>query len=156
MNNYYTPTIDDLCIGFEYERQESVLVEKGWHQVYEKQWVSKTIDYPYILKYYGGWEFARDVEDDLLRAKYLDQEDLIDLGFTHVGGKLLRDDLLQDYTLYNGRYYVHLKYSRFQEWASIRIETSVEENSVKTLVVHSIRIKNKSELVKVLKQLNIL
>jgi hypothetical protein len=156
MGKYYKPTVAELHLGFEYERLESVLVDHGWHQAYEKRWLPKVIDEQYILKYYGGWEFTRDVEDDLLRVKYLSGEDLVELGFKHVGGKLCRHDLLQDYTLDNGRYYVHIRFSRFTDWASLRIETSVEETSVRTLVVHSIRVKNKSELVKLMKQLNVL
>ncbi|GAF68152.1 unnamed protein product, partial [marine sediment metagenome] len=41
---YYTPSIEELHLGFEYERIESVLVKKDWHQVYEKQWVPKVAD----------------------------------------------------------------------------------------------------------------
>jgi len=152
---YYKPTLDEFYLGFEYERLESVLIDKGWHKVYEKQWVPKVADKQYIVKYYGAWEFMRDLEDDLIRVKCLDKADIEELGFKHVGGKLLHEDHLQDFVKDLGRLYIHLKWTKFTNLSALKIEVSVEKNSVRTLVIHSIGIKNKSELKKVLKMCNL-
>ena len=154
MSDYYVPELGELHLGFQYERLESVLVDNGWNKVYKKAWVPKVADEQYILKYYGGWEFTRDLEDELIRVKILDDDDLVKMGFEHVGGKLIRD-VGQEWVHYNGIYYVHLKYTKFSNRAVIRIETSVEEASVRTLVVHSIGIKNISELKRLMEQLNV-
>lgn len=152
---HYTPREDEFCLGFQYERKEVVLVDQGWHKVHMKQWVDKIADRKYIMNYWGAWEFLRDLEDGLIRVKYLDAEDLNEIGFKHIGGKLITD-VGQEYVLDNKRYFVHLTYTRFSNRTVLRLETSVEEHSVKTLVVHSIGIKNKFELYKLMTQLNIL
>ena len=81
---------------------------------------------------------------------YLDIDDLSEIGF-----KLLRD-AGNLFVFNNKRYFVHLNYTRFSDRCVIKIETSVSENSVRTLVVHLIGLKNKSELLKLMSQLNIL
>lgn len=143
---YYTPGRDEFFEGFEYEWNHE---NKGWNtdtfDIYAGDTDCMAGDY---------YEFSPNCPRTVCRVKYLDKSDIESLGFKHVGGKMVRD-IRQLFTLYNNRYFVHINYTRFSEWASIQIETSVEENSVRTLVVHSIRIKNKSELVRLMKQLNI-
>jgi hypothetical protein len=153
IDNYYTPLIDEFHIGFEYERLQPIIVEKLGCKVYIKGWVEEEMtQHDFEHK---GWDRRKDIEDDFIRVKYLDHEDLIELGFKHIGGKLVKD-LLQDYTWYNSRFYVHIKYSKLSDHAVLKVEVSVEETSVRTLVIHSIGIRNKSELIKLMYQLNVM
>jgi hypothetical protein len=137
---YYTPSIEEFRVGFEVELLHP---DNGiWGK--------------YIIRFDDELSYLRELADqEELRVKYLDREDIESLGFCHIGGKLIRD-IGQEFILYNGEYYIHLSYTKFSSWCSLRIEVSVNEDSIKTLVVHSIRIKNKSELIVLLNQLNML
>ena len=85
----------------------------------------------------------------------LSVNDLKAIGFKHIGGKMVRD-IGQEFILNNGRYFVHLTYTRFTNKCVLKIQTSVSENSKKTLVVHSIGIRSLPELLTLFEQLNIL
>ena len=136
-NKYYTPSIEEFHIGFDY--QYYVATTSLWHD----QSIVFIEDFE---------EIEEDLSYNKIRVKYLDQSDLEEIGFKHVEDKMV-GDIGQLFTLNNGRYFVHLEYTIFSSWASIKIETSVYENSTRTLVVHSIRIKNKLELKKVMQML---
>lgn len=139
-NKYYTPSIEEFHVGFEYEwRNKDGFPDRHWRRG--------------IIK--DGTQID-DLHNSIyeLRVKYLDFSDLKELKFKHVGGKLT-GDVMQLFTLNNGRYFVHLEVSWFSSWVVVGIETSVNETSTRTLVVHSITINNKSELIVLMKQLNI-
>jgi hypothetical protein len=143
-NKYYTPDLTEFRIGFECEKYNPIL---DGHQID----VSKKGTWS---KYITDKWFPR-IDPSWFRVKYLDEEDIESIGFKHIGGKLLCD-VGQEYSWNNKRYWVHLNYTKLSDHCVIKIETSVEEYSIKTLVVHSIGIKNKSELLILFKQLNIL
>jgi hypothetical protein len=148
--NYYTPTIEEFYVGFECEFFNR-MQDKIWkHQICNVDDVSMAYD----ANEHGTNEWDDSIEKTF-RVKYLDIDDLIEIGFEHIGGKLLKD-VGQLFIFNNKRYFVHLNYTRFSDRCIIKIETSVFENSIRTLVVHSIGIKNKSELLKLMSQLNIL
>lgn len=84
---------------------------------------------------------------DEFRVKRLDWDDLLDIGFQRTPNA---------FTLDNGRYFTHIHMTKFSDHNVIRIESSVTEFSQRTVVVHSIEINNKSDLLRLLKQLNIL
>ena len=144
-DKYYTPTIEEFHIGFEYELFLDS-ADIGF------QWNKMDMDTSELLPLSNIEEL---LERHKVRVKYLDIDDLNEIGFKHIGGKLLRD-VGQLFVFNNGRYFVHVNYTRFSDRCVLKIETSVFENSVRTLVVHSIGIKNKSELLKLMAQLNIL
>ena len=129
MDKYYTPEIEEFHIGFEYEYED--INESGsttsWYKTVVKENECYIIDQH--LKY----------SDDLnLRVKYLDKEDIESLGFKFKTDLYVKDDL----TLQVHKDSITIKYyDNFNnEW-----RTRVEQ----------IVIKNKSELVKLLKQLQI-
>ena len=144
-DKYYTPAIEEFHIGFEYELFLDS-ADIGF------QWNKMDMDTSELLPLSNIEEL---LERHKVRVKYLDIDDLNEIGFKHIGGKLLRD-VGQLFVFNNGRYFVHVNYTRFSDRCVLKIETSVFENSVRTLVVHSIGIKNKSELLKLMAQLNIL
>lgn len=129
MDKYYTPELNEFHIGFEYEYED--INESGsttsWYKTIVKENECYIIDQH--LKY----------SDDLnLRVKYLDKEDIESLGWK------LKTDLYvkNDSTLQVHKNSITIKYyDNFNnEW-----RTKVEQ----------INIKNKSELIKLLKQLGI-
>jgi len=62
-NKYYTPTIEEFHVGFEYELKT------------EGEWVSQTLDIDYSLNRVAGG-LANNT-----RVKHLDQEDIESFGF---------------------------------------------------------------------------
>lgn len=84
MDKYYTPTIEEFCIGFEYELRHPVLVDKGWVHVYEDQWTKEIFTQRDFERGFG-WDRRRDIEEHLIRVKYLDKEDIESLGFKYYG-----------------------------------------------------------------------
>lgn len=65
-NKYYTPSIEEFFIGFEYEEEDSLE---------DNLWIKRTLDFNY------GWlEIPQDFANDK-RVKYLDASDIEELGF---------------------------------------------------------------------------
>jgi len=147
---YYTPELNEFYVGFECE---------FFNRMQDKIWKHQICDVDDVSMAYDANEHGSDEWDDSMektfRVKYLDIDDLKEIGFKHIEGKLLRD-VGQLFVFNNNRYFVYLNYTRFSDRCVLKIETSVYENSERTLVVHSIGIKNKSELLKLMFQLNIL
>ena len=129
MDKYYTPEIKEFHIGFEYEYED--INESGsttsWYKTVVKENECYIIDQH--LKY----------SDNLnLRVKYLSREDIESLGWKFNTDLYIRNNL----TLQVHKDSITIKYyDNFNnEW-----RTKVEQ----------IVIKNKSELIKLLKQLGI-
>ena len=135
MDKYYIPKIEEFYQGFEYERWSSsaYTTEKYIKEVFEfvnKDYVwDDDITNMLACAYNGG---------DSIRVKYLDKEDIESLGFKQKTDLYIKDNL----TLQVHKDSITIKYyDNFNnDW-----RTKVEQ----------IIIKNKSELVKLLKQLQI-
>lgn len=156
-NKYYTPSIEEFHVGFEYEMKATFGdgTVKTKEQYDNAEWIKQEYtlrSFPYVDRTMTGKN--SESLPSAIRVKYLDKADIEELGFKHIGGKLL-SDVLQEFKWFNGRYWVYLTYTKFTNRCVLTIKTSVEDESVKTLVVHSIGIKNKSELKRLLKQLGI-
>ena len=141
ISKYYTPQIEEFHVGFEYE------------------WRRKESDEPFQSATIKDAAQLSDIFDTVydLRVKYLDAEDLQSLGFMYDGDMSLRQlimDINFPFVLDYKRLFVHIDVTWFSSWVVLGINVSVARNSVKTLVVHSIRINNKSELIVLMKQLN--
>lgn len=135
-DKYYIPTMEEFHVGFEYEE---FVKGEGWSHR-EVLFIGENITL-------NKNNFCIDFPDDF-RVKYLDEEDLKSLGFVEINNN--------QYILDNKRAWIHLNITKFSSWINLKIEASVYSDSIRTLVVHSIRIKNKSELKKLMQQLNIL
>ncbi len=133
-NKYYTPTIEEFHVGFEYEIYEDWDIpgrEKSWH----KQVFGEDGDNPEQMGYVSDYSL------DIIRVKYLDKEDIQSLGWEGY------DDY---YTHSGGRY--KLVIETFDTYQSILIESLSGFKYYNYLD----SIKNKSELKKLMQQLGII
>ncbi len=150
-DKYYVPSIEEFHVGFEYEeltheRNESVGYIESEKEDWE--WEKRIFGKNAIYNTDVNFEFKyQEYNDFYTRVKYLDKSDIESLGFEYIG-----NDKFIGKTKY---YYTHIRASKFSDRVVVTIESSVKEDSVRTLVVHSISIKNKSELKKLLKQIGI-
>jgi hypothetical protein len=71
-NKYYTPSIEEFFVGFEYEEE---------NDLEDNVWIKRTLDFSY------DWlEIHKDFANDK-RVKYLDSSDIEELGFTVIKTK---------------------------------------------------------------------
>jgi len=125
-NKYYTPELNEFYVGFEYEsfNEEYKIWEK---KVFPNDYIcTESEDSPDLVEL-----FYSSLKDT--RVKYLNREDIKDLGFSHYKMNIFKKS---DITI------LHQNNNRLEIF-----------NESDTLF--SGRIKNKSELKKLLKQLGI-
>ena len=90
-NKYYTPSIEEFCDGFKYEKRVNTIGEKIEAYFAVDGEIVKVPDYVCTEEDWAGKEFSlsnskeQDIEklleEDRLRVKYLDKEDIKSLGF---------------------------------------------------------------------------
>ena len=146
-NKYYTPEIEEFCVGFEYE---TTYLKSVW---------TKEVLYQMDC----GWFFESYINDAVeteFRVKCLDEQDILDLGFTFFGenNKNLVNSSVNMY--HNDE--LNLMLGHYYNLGQIVIATkdpSKNETFNKTGQDPNrtgfLKIKNKTELIKLLKQLNI-
>ena len=152
-NKYYTPEIDEFFVGFEFEEWENPAFTN-------EEWIAKKIEYFTDLDYVCIPEIDKHLENyvlgtSLFRVKHLDKEDLIELGFEYLDESE------------NGITYVKSNVDTMQQilltkyYEEYRVGIALHDMDVE-LPRTSIQIgtfggaiKNKSELIKVLKMLGI-
>lgn len=126
---YYTPTIEEFYVGFEYE----VKKEESWFRCFYSQ--GSLVDIYY--KYNDDLD-SIDFKADAIRVKYLDQEDIESLGFKETETKNF-------FELDN-------KQESYLNWYPEVNRVEIGDNECSG--GFSGTIKNKSELIKLLKQLS--
>lgn len=126
---HYVPEIEEFYVGFEFEISEKGKWIKESIGLYDLSWVSET---PYLL------------ETKQIRVKHLDREDIESLGFELNGGS---GNLVQ-YNL--GTYLLY----EIKNTNSIGIKEIIDFNVVENLFYG--KIKNKSELKRILTQIGVL
>jgi len=132
MDKYYTPTVEEFYVGFEYE------------SLYNDEWIrdqiTQTCDIPEDdLEHNDGLE---------TRVKYLDKEDIESLGFEDSNDR----GMVENYG------YLFTKDSTHFESSKAQLRYWPNTNRVYIYdgqIIFNGTIKNKSELVKLLKQLRI-
>ena len=130
MNNYYIPDVGEFCIGFEYE---IAIIDNYWNlSGFKKETVDQNFDFNTLIEY-----------PKLYKVKYLDKEDLLNLGF-----KLISEDGYQSFQ-YSEDDILYLQY--FEDGKGWYL--SYSENESQFAFVGWI--KNKSELKKLMKQMNL-
>lgn len=145
-SKYYTPTIEEFHIGFEYE---DLRFDPEWKLATSGgTWYTKTVATGYSLlsvfkNYKIGYLIDLDTKEANYRVKYLDREDIESLGWE------IRTDsnackFIPEYTI--GRFY--LKHCLGGN-LTIYDDSAVDEYCFRG------EIKNKFELRKLMKQLNI-
>lgn len=151
-NKYYTPEISDLYVGFEYElycRDANPTVKNGSH-VWLKSWQTKTFT---KSEFERGIGFDRnlDLQDDWIRVKYLDKNDIESLGFelsAEYGDYIEFNDNLKSFKPMSNK----ILYNTSSKIMLIELFAFEDES---TTPLFNGYIKNKSELIKLLKMLNI-
>lgn len=156
-NKYYTPEIEEL---FQYIIKGETLYGEVYGtsnllEIEGQEGISNFINFLYTNCSIRDNKLV-DLDETLFRIKYLDKEDIESFGLQYIGGKLNGTTLQEFSGKINKGYYLHITSTEFSDKNVITIKTSVYENSVKTLVVHTISIKNKTELKTLLKQLGII
>ena len=94
-NKYYTPTIEEFCEGFQYEKRVNTVGEEVEAYFALDGEIVKIPNYVCTEEDWAGKEFSlsnskeQDIEKLLeegrLRVKYLDREDIEGFGFKHMG-----------------------------------------------------------------------
>lgn len=145
-SKYYTPSIEEFHVGFEYEYNDNTIE----NPIYIQR-ISSPIDF--VIHSYDAYELD---EDEILftRVKYLDKEDIESLGFKQVTEPWMkkRSHCYFKCTIPNilGGEEEYLIYDFNDHRLTIGDITSFEES----YNVHNIVIRNKSELKVLLKQLD--
>jgi hypothetical protein len=145
-NKYYTPTIDEFHVGFEYEIKK----ESSWFVKHYNQ--GSLVD---IYYNYNDDLDSIDFNENTIRVKYLDQKDIESLGFIY-----------DEHYCEGSQFYKHINigdsFTRFivLDLFDNKITITKLMDYSKTSRINGIKlfqgkIKNKSELVKLLKQLGI-
>lgn len=136
VNKYYTPELEEFHVGFEFE-SKYVLFSNNL------EWKKVTLS---VKEHAWFWDsYLQDAIETEFRVKYLDKEDIESLGWVKF------DNHCYCITDGDGRcWYLWLSVNRL----------SINKGLVGDLVKDSLQIfrgeiKNKSELIKLMKQLNI-
>lgn len=138
-NKYYTPEIEEFCVGFEYER----FIPKSNHTE-EECWEKVTMS----LNYLTLDEIEYEIIEKEIRVKYLDEQDILDCGFEQIDTKsYLKKEFInnkefgRDEKIYFGEFFDNRRY------------IAIENNCGQFYFMGWL--KNKIELEKALKQTNV-
>jgi len=147
-DKYYTPSLEEFYVGFECERYWGFIDPNGAeHSTWEKCVVE-----PSLWSSNQMWLLIKREDAKDFRVKYLDKEDIESLGFKTIieGNRIIanKSKLIGDLEV--GQWVI--KYDR--DKYKIQIESIGVYNDT-TYWLQNITIKNKSELIKLLKQLGI-
>jgi len=146
-SKYYTPSIEEFYIGFEIEWQS---------QIRKETWNSQICGIDLISIAYNEFEHADEDEpfSEQFRVKYLDIEDIESLGFKFIN---LTDSYCESYIFENEKMKPVLKiqYVKDNKSFNIIIKNKYVSNPDDFIRFKGV-IRNKSELKKLLTQLQII
>jgi len=128
-SKYYVPKIEEFYIGFEYE-----------YQVRDKTWIKNKLAYEDCMSDYSG-EYDKSSPYpywNKLRVKYLDKEDIVACGWKYKNN---------DYYIMNKHDLIFLPKENYS--------VNIFDNFDYLDSIFTGRIKNKSELIKVMEMLEI-
>lgn len=143
MSKYYTPKIEEFYVGFEYEEKSSGLWTTQLYNEYSP------IINQYLCDDYGvKIDSIQDyINQEIVRIKYLDQEDIESLGFNHNPKTSIKNVFTLKTTdeTYILKFKVHMRKN---------FNVSIQDD--KSFCYFEGLIKNKSELKKVLQLIGVL
>lgn len=146
-SKYYTPTIEEFHIGFEFEYKSK---NDDWNKIDYDNWMHPREDK--YLKHCTESELLRSfnfidqcIKRNELKVKYLDKEDIESLGF---------DNYQPPYEYDHTWYYKGSRDPKIKVWFNGEIPTVRIYSSYPAIQFNG-NIKNKSELKRLLQQLNI-
>ena len=149
MNKYYTPDISEFFVGFEYEYLSEDDTNE-WNRGYFGEDISDSDDWNF------EWNYNR-YQSKNIRVKYLDKQDIEGLGFLCTGES--DNGVEKEFQLYIDEKLSILVEMSFNREITITSEklmdVPTERGNTLCRELFCGTIKNKSELKKLLKQLNI-
>lgn len=148
-NKYYTPNIEEFYVGFEYEFKEkftdgTIKTQKKYNKA---NWIKGIIcvrDIPYINRSLNGKNGLNGISG--IRVKFLDKEDIESLGFI-----FYMVDNVRNYTIYRKEDIQIFKGLNTNILIINRID--ITETFSYNNILFTGTIKNKSELIKLIKHL---
>ena len=157
-NKYYTPEIEEFHVGFEFEAFDSSMFQN-------REWKKVTITNDSLRNIIINHDpYALEQIKDWARVKYLDREDIESLGFEYDGKSCLDETWEKEESIVDTwSYYVDTTedkekyYSLYSQGKLCYITYTAYQNSVGSTEEQIFKgtIKNKSELKRLLKQLNL-
>jgi hypothetical protein len=145
-NKYYTPSIEEFYVGFEYEKFDNreasysnfpkEFIRTNWHR------------FKYDLKSIRLSQLGTHLFEKTIRVKYLDQEDIESLGWVDGETRGLSGFFINPNTDDEFQMYLHDNLGDGYWY--------IEIYDYKADFIFRGNIKNKSELSKLMKQLNII
>jgi hypothetical protein len=152
MKKYYTPSIEEFRVGFEFEVLNTK--DKLFLPFYEEGvWFLTKLEFGILGDLFNVHKLILEKQ---IRVKYLDKEDIVSKGFTlteetdFLGSEIFTMDYQTGIN-----HFKYVKISKLQQ--NIRIEVREESGyDNRWYFVFNGDIKNKSELEVLLKQLNII
>jgi hypothetical protein len=150
-NKYYIPEISEFHVGFEFEMKKAE----------QDEWVKMI--YSYLSDYCFDVHWFQDEKKevhvpDCIRVKYLDNYDVTELGFKDwrdVRGYWTASADTEIFPLINEDYYLNIHMTQNIRNGRIILE-SVFRKTAESYIIFDGIIKNKSELKKLLKQLQLI
>jgi hypothetical protein len=144
MEKYYTPEIEEFHVGFEYE-----ILEMGSKTKYHPATLNDCDD---LTGDYDGLTLLYEIASKrhLVRVKHLDREDIESLGF------VFKKETESSYVKDNITMHVYDAKRWNTENDTITIFKKDLDRAVGKTIVFAGVVKNKSELKRILKQLNII
>lgn len=139
MAKYYTPSIEEFHVGFEYEELIGVDNE-------QEDWSCKSFNPKNYIDRYGEYTFDETPLSDWIRVKYLDKEDIEELGFEES-----LDEPDEWFWKFKGNIGIQLYFDDKYRNKDQGIGITIYDDKI----IFSGYIKNKSELKVLLKQLGI-
>lgn len=138
---YYTPSLDEFRLGFEYEIFEDFdhYPTKEWHkQVYGKDGANPE-DFGYITQ--------SNIENKTVRVKFFSHQDLVELGFKESG-----DEPEERFDSYNGNTAIQLYFDDKFHDDNVGVGITIYKDSC---VVFNGYVKNKFEMKRLIAQLKL-
>ena len=144
INKYYTPEIKEFHVGFEFEYMS--VETNGWVSIDKDMWLRpKGAEETHLLRSVNEWDRCiKHADLTKVRVKYLDREDIESLGWIYIL------DEVNYYKLNNFKLYYF-----GNTFISIDKTDHSKYNYVAAYQYFRGTIKNKSELIKLMKQLNV-
>jgi hypothetical protein len=135
MSKYYTPTIEEFHVGFEYEIKP---FNKEWGE-HDRTFIYPEGIYNYT-RIHGIESLESPIKKECVRVKYLDREDIESLGFVYS----------EECIYYTPKRNFQLNHKETHVY-NLRV---IDEENAEVIFIGYI--KNKSELKRLLKQLKII
>lgn len=144
-SKYYIPTIEEFHVGFNYEIWEKKLV-------YDKVWKFRVNKYIFnekqVTQTFFNYNFTEDLREGKIRVKLLDKEDIESLSWEFIK----QHPGTTNFDFEKESYSLNFDPKFGNKW-NLRIYDGEDQDS--EFNYFSGYIKNKSELIKLLKQLGI-